>query len=153
MKVRFLCEECGKEVPFNVEVCPSCGRQFKAVKCPICELEGSPDLFSEGCPACGYMSSAKSPVRTAPTSPGVEDTLSKPEESAEKTAGKAAEKSAAGGAFSYRGRGGIKKPNPPKPRPAPVKKNHRLLPNWILGWGTLLLLLLLVVLLVVFLRS
>ncbi len=55
MKVRFYCENCGKEVPFNAEICPYCGKVFDAVKCPICGYEGSPSEFSGGCPKCGYL--------------------------------------------------------------------------------------------------
>ena len=56
MKARFYCENCGKEVPFNAEVCPYCGKIFEAVKCPICGYEGKPSEFSNGCPVCGYLS-------------------------------------------------------------------------------------------------
>ncbi len=56
MKVRFYCENCGNEVPFNAAVCPYCGKVFDAVKCPICGYEGTPEEFSKGCPKCGYLS-------------------------------------------------------------------------------------------------
>lgn len=54
MESRFFCEFCGKEVPFNAEVCPSCGAQFKGVRCPLCHFEGHPALFNRGCPQCYY---------------------------------------------------------------------------------------------------
>ncbi len=56
VKTRFYCENCGREVPFNAEVCPYCGKVFDAVKCPICGYEGSPEEFTSGCPKCGYLS-------------------------------------------------------------------------------------------------
>jgi len=56
LKARFYCESCGKEVPFNAEICPYCGQEFKAVKCPICGFEGRAELFRNGCPSCGYLS-------------------------------------------------------------------------------------------------
>ena len=56
MNTRFYCESCGKEVPFNAEMCPTCGKVFSAVKCPVCLYEGRPAEFTQGCPQCGYMS-------------------------------------------------------------------------------------------------
>ena len=57
MKERsFYCESCGKPVSLRAERCPSCGKQFDAVKCPVCEFAGSASLFSDGCPSCGYLS-------------------------------------------------------------------------------------------------
>ncbi len=62
MKARFLCESCQSEVPFNAEVCPTCGKIFSAVKCPVCGLESEPQTFETGCPRCGYMSPKMNPV-------------------------------------------------------------------------------------------
>ncbi len=56
VETRFYCENCGSDVPFNAEVCPSCGKIFSAVKCPVCLFEGKPGVFLQGCPKCGYMS-------------------------------------------------------------------------------------------------
>ena len=55
------------------------------------------------------------------------------------------------GAFGYRrGALGAVKRRPPKPEP---KKKKGILPNWVIGWGSLFLLIILVVFLVIFLRS
>lgn len=148
MKTRFLCENCGKEVPFNVEICPSCGKHFRAVKCPVCELEGSPELFAQGCPSCGYMSS--SPAAGKPAAP-VKSAEEEPPGG--RSAGPGPE--ASEGAFGYR-RARISNTPPavPAEKPAPPhKEKRRVLPNWVIGWGSVLLLGLLVVLLVVLLRS
>ena len=51
---RFFCEHCGKEVSRSDEKCPSCGRFFASVRCPKCGFVGSQNLFSSGCPVCGY---------------------------------------------------------------------------------------------------
>ena len=56
MRTRFLCENCGKDVPYNAEVCSFCGRIFSAVKCPVCKRTGRPEIFKNGCPSCGYLS-------------------------------------------------------------------------------------------------
>lgn len=53
---RFLCENCGKDVPYNAEVCSFCGRIFSAVKCPVCKRTGRSEIFKNGCPTCGYLS-------------------------------------------------------------------------------------------------
>ena len=59
MKERsFYCENCGKPVSLRTTRCPSCGKQFDAVKCPVCEFTGSSSLFSDGCPSCGYLSAS-----------------------------------------------------------------------------------------------
>ena len=59
MKERsFYCENCGKPVSLRADRCPSCGKQFDAVKCPVCEFTGSSTLFVDGCPSCGYLSSS-----------------------------------------------------------------------------------------------
>lgn len=51
---KFFCENCGAEVPQNARVCRKCGRFFSAVRCPACGKTGTPDQFTDGCPACGY---------------------------------------------------------------------------------------------------
>jgi hypothetical protein len=136
LKARFLCESCGKEVPFNVELCPSCGREFRAVKCPICELEGSPDLFSDGCPSCGYMSPSSPPQGVTPESaPRIRPVSSKPP--IPKT-GKRTKKS--------------REKIAPK-TDASQQEKKKLLPNFVYGWGSLILLVILVIFLLLFLRS
>lgn len=56
MNTRFICENCGKEVPYNAEVCTFCGKLFSGVKCPVCKTSGRPERFRNGCPTCGYLS-------------------------------------------------------------------------------------------------
>jgi predicted nucleic acid-binding Zn ribbon protein len=56
LKTRFVCESCGKDVPYNAEVCSHCGRLFSGVKCPVCKTSGRPEKFRNGCPVCGYLS-------------------------------------------------------------------------------------------------
>ncbi|MBQ6781243.1 MAG: zinc ribbon domain-containing protein [Treponema sp.] len=51
---KFFCESCGAEVPRNAKMCKKCGRFFSSVRCPNCGATGSPDKFTNGCPACGY---------------------------------------------------------------------------------------------------
>jgi hypothetical protein len=55
----FFCEHCGTPVPIRAKTCPHCGRYFNAVKCPRCSFVGSPGLFEDGCPQCGYLSDNK----------------------------------------------------------------------------------------------
>lgn len=52
---RFFCENCGRPVPFNAEMCSNCGKHFDAVKCPVCKYTGLPGEFLSGCPQCGYL--------------------------------------------------------------------------------------------------
>ena len=52
----YFCESCGSSVGLRESQCPSCGKVFDAVKCPICSFSGKANLFSDGCPSCGYMS-------------------------------------------------------------------------------------------------
>jgi hypothetical protein len=147
VKARFLCEGCGKEVPFNVEICPACGREFRAVKCPVCELEGSPELFSHGCPSCGYMSSSAQPkAAKAEAEPEPSVRAMDPRKSPDQ-GGPVPDD----GAFGYRrGSSGTAKRKAPGQEPG---KKKGILPNWVIGWGSFFLLVILVVLLVVFLRS
>jgi len=51
---KFFCESCGSEVPGNSKFCPTCGRFFASVRCPVCGETGSNDKFKNGCPKCGY---------------------------------------------------------------------------------------------------
>ena len=45
MKTRFICESCGRSVPYNAEVCTFCGRLFSGDKCPLCGRSGNPEEF------------------------------------------------------------------------------------------------------------
>lgn len=56
MKKKFFCENCGHAVPGDADLCPRCGSSFRAVKCPKCGFTGKPDMFTAGCPICGYLS-------------------------------------------------------------------------------------------------
>jgi hypothetical protein len=58
MKARFFCANCSVEVNPRAERCPSCGKFFSAVTCPVCGFEGDVETFLKGCPACGYLVSA-----------------------------------------------------------------------------------------------
>ncbi len=51
---KFFCENCGKEVRRNANMCPHCGRFFASVKCPACNYTGDESQFRNGCPRCGY---------------------------------------------------------------------------------------------------
>ncbi len=53
-KPSFYCENCGREVPSNMETCPGCGQDFSSVRCPSCGFTGESDLFKKSCPECGY---------------------------------------------------------------------------------------------------
>ena len=55
MNTRFVCENCGKDVPYNAQACSFCGRFFSGVKCPVCNASGRAELFKNGCPNCGYL--------------------------------------------------------------------------------------------------
>jgi DNA-directed RNA polymerase subunit RPC12/RpoP len=52
----FFCDNCAKPVPLDAAECPHCGSRFTAVQCPQCSFVGKAELFSEGCPECGYLS-------------------------------------------------------------------------------------------------
>jgi hypothetical protein len=52
----FFCENCGTEVPRKSAKCPGCGRYFSSIRCPKCGFTGGEQLFSGGCPVCGYSS-------------------------------------------------------------------------------------------------
>lgn len=53
----FFCENCGTTVPRDAKKCPSCGRFFANVRCPVCNFVGPEGIFVGGCPICGYSSS------------------------------------------------------------------------------------------------
>ena len=53
---RFFCESCGAEVSRSAKNCPGCGRSFASVRCPACDFTGNEELFTGGCPVCGYSS-------------------------------------------------------------------------------------------------
>ena len=53
----FYCEACGNAVSLKASKCPHCGKLFDSVRCPKCEFTGASELFSNGCPVCGYLSS------------------------------------------------------------------------------------------------
>jgi len=55
---KFFCENCGTEVKRNARICPTCGRFFSAVRCPVCNYTGQGEEFVRGCPNCGYSGSA-----------------------------------------------------------------------------------------------
>lgn len=60
---RFFCMSCGKEVDAESDACPSCGKLFRAVRCPKCSFTGEGELFIDGCPNCSY---GGKPVETLP---------------------------------------------------------------------------------------
>ncbi len=66
---QFFCEGCGKPVPRDVDVCPFCGKTFKAVRCPACGFSGDAKLFSDGCPSCGYLADRKPPPERSDQKP------------------------------------------------------------------------------------
>ena len=51
---KFFCDNCGTKVKKDSVRCPKCGRYFRSVKCPECGFAGNPELFTDGCPSCGY---------------------------------------------------------------------------------------------------
>ncbi|MDR2841985.1 MAG: hypothetical protein LBV52_02165 [Spirochaetaceae bacterium] len=57
-KPRFFCDGCGHEVAANAGRCPCCGKYFASIRCPKCHWTGDQAAFSNGCPKCGYSSSA-----------------------------------------------------------------------------------------------
>lgn len=77
--MRFICGECGKEIPDGMDFCPSCGcmsdRAYavdddgsRRRVCPSCGCECSDqDLF---CGGCGARLSASAPVRSVPSIDG-----------------------------------------------------------------------------------
>jgi predicted RNA-binding Zn-ribbon protein involved in translation (DUF1610 family) len=59
---RFFCENCGKEVEEDEELCRHCGAVFVAIKCPQCGYRGKAHHFTRGCPVCGFLGE-ENPVR------------------------------------------------------------------------------------------
>ena len=53
-QAKFFCENCHSEVKSNARFCPTCGKFFSSVKCPMCGAVGTSQQFKEGCPKCGY---------------------------------------------------------------------------------------------------
>ncbi|MCL2093523.1 MAG: zinc ribbon domain-containing protein [Treponema sp.] len=51
---KFLCENCGADVPRDAKTCPKCKSSFSNIRCPFCEFVGEEQLFIEGCPTCGH---------------------------------------------------------------------------------------------------
>lgn len=51
---RFFCEYCQTEVKSNARFCSKCGKFFAAVLCPKCGKTGPVQMFTNGCPKCGY---------------------------------------------------------------------------------------------------
>ncbi len=66
----FYCENCGKEVPADVPLCPYCGKRFYSVRCPVCSYSGPASDFSRGCPVCGYQGPGSS-GKTSRTREGI----------------------------------------------------------------------------------
>jgi len=64
-KPRFFCDNCSTEVGHNVKACPTCGRLFASVRCPSCNFVGNDDIFTDGCPVCGYSTSPTKTVAPA----------------------------------------------------------------------------------------
>ncbi len=52
---KFYCQDCGVEVPIEVDTCPNCNKHFDSVLCPKCSFTGSAVRFRNGCPKCGYL--------------------------------------------------------------------------------------------------
>lgn len=57
-KAKFYCEFCNTEVKANAKSCSNCGKIFVSVKCPKCGKIGPQQIFTSGCPICGYASSS-----------------------------------------------------------------------------------------------
>lgn len=53
-KPHFFCEFCHAEVRPDARVCTKCGHFFASVRCPQCGKTGTLQIFSNGCPDCGY---------------------------------------------------------------------------------------------------
>lgn len=52
---KFYCQDCGAEVPLEVDDCPKCNKRFGSVLCPKCNYTASAVKFVNGCPKCGYL--------------------------------------------------------------------------------------------------
>ena len=53
-QAKFFCENCNSEVRADARFCPTCGKFFSSVKCPMCGAVGTSQQFKDGCPKCGY---------------------------------------------------------------------------------------------------
>jgi uncharacterized membrane protein YvbJ len=84
----FYCDSCGAEVSQDALACPKCGRKFASIRCPACGFSGEEDLFSDGCPKCGYQ-----------VLPGKSRRKNKRTASVSRRGGKASRVSASGGAL------------------------------------------------------
>lgn len=58
-KPKFFCQYCDAEVHQNAKQCRNCGRFFASVNCASCGFVGESELFTNGCPVCGYAGSDK----------------------------------------------------------------------------------------------
>jgi len=67
---RFFCEHCGAEVKRNADRCSACGKFFSSVRCPKCGFVGAEDLFSDGCPVCGYSAGRRNGPDRGGAAPG-----------------------------------------------------------------------------------
>jgi len=128
VETRFYCENCGNDVPFNAKVCPSCGKVFSAVKCPVCLFEGKPGVFLQGCPECGYMS------------PQIEGLSLQAGRHSDARSYKHSEAASA----NKKVRRSRKKPN---------REKSTLLPRWLYSGGIILLLVILLILLIALFRT
>ncbi|MDR2494215.1 MAG: zinc ribbon domain-containing protein [Spirochaetaceae bacterium] len=77
-KLHFYCDKCGFEVPQDADECPECGCSFEAVRCPVCGFNGELEVFSNGCPQCGYSAPLPAPPEPASKSPPQPPPLSRP---------------------------------------------------------------------------
>ena len=122
----FFCEACGNAVSLKASKCPHCGKLFESVKCPKCEFTGASELFSNGCPVCGYLSSGGK--ATDGEFITVEEGLVSPD--------------AEGAAIGV-----------PRAKSTPVKKkNERQLPKWLYSALTLTLFIALIIIFIVYIR-
>lgn len=51
----YFCEACGTKVDKLATSCPTCGKLFDSIKCPMCAYTGKAHEFPNGCPKCGFM--------------------------------------------------------------------------------------------------
>jgi len=140
---RFFCESCGNEVPFNAEVCPTCGKVFSAVKCPVCLYEGKPAEFTQGCPQCGYMSTEMQAPPGAGRGSGTGGNTSTGRGAGDRLEGKSPVDVRSGGP----GVTPVRRASPPS-RASRSRRSRRAVPAWLYVWGGFALLLTLVVLLI-----
>lgn len=68
-KPKFYCDFCGNEVKQNDISCKKCGKFFSAVRCPSCGKTGTADVFTNGCPKCGYAFDKGINQKTTTTKP------------------------------------------------------------------------------------